>query len=67
LLHGREFFGGQGLQREARFARLHGQALVLQRHRDVARFRQRAQDVQQLARATVVPVTSAPEPISAWW
>src|SRR5471030_1123438 len=49
LLHGREFLGGQRLQREARFAGLHGQALVQQRHRHVARFRQRAQDVEQLA------------------
>ena len=50
LLHGRELFRRQGLQGEARLARLHGQALVQQGHRDVARFGQGAQDVQQLAR-----------------
>src|SRR5450830_96488 len=50
FLHGGEFLGGQRLQREARLAALDGQALVQQGHRHVARFGQRAQDVEQLAR-----------------
>ncbi|MNL11239.1 hypothetical protein D3C87_1320670 [compost metagenome] len=47
--HGREFLGGQRLEREAALARLHRHALVVQRQRHVA-VRHRAQDVQQLAR-----------------
>nr|GEW26933.1 hypothetical protein [Tanacetum cinerariifolium] len=49
LLHGREFFGGQGLQRKAGFTALYRQALVQQRHRHIAGLGQRAQDVEQLA------------------